>query len=77
MKELLGRLRERGARVLALSDDPQTLAIDQGVPLPALPEWLSPLAAIIPGQLFAYHLALARGLDPDAPRNLQKVTRTL
>jgi glucosamine--fructose-6-phosphate aminotransferase (isomerizing) len=77
MQELLGRLRERGARVLALSDDPRTLAIDQGVPLPALPEWLSPLAAIIPGQLFAYHLALARGLDPEAPRNLQKVTRTL
>jgi glutamine---fructose-6-phosphate transaminase (isomerizing) len=77
MHELLGRLRERGARVLALSDDPATLAIDEGVPLPALPEWLSPLAAIIPAQLFAYHLALARGLDPDAPRNLQKVTRTL
>jgi glucosamine 6-phosphate synthetase-like amidotransferase/phosphosugar isomerase protein len=31
---------------------------------------------IVHCQLFAYHLALARGLDPDAPRHLQKVTLT-
>jgi len=77
MTELLGRLRERGADVLALSDDAAILAIGDGVPLPAMPEWLAPLVAIIPAQLFAYHLALARGLDPDAPRHLTKVTRTL
>ena len=41
-----------------------------------LPEALSPLTAILPGQLLAYHLALARGLDPDRPRGLDKVTRT-
>jgi glucosamine--fructose-6-phosphate aminotransferase (isomerizing) len=41
-----------------------------------MPEWLSPLAAIIPGQLFAMHLAGARDLDPDHPRGLQKVTET-
>jgi glucosamine--fructose-6-phosphate aminotransferase (isomerizing) len=77
MAELLGTLHARGARILTLSDDAATLAIDDGARLPSLPEWLSPLAAIIPAQLFAYHLALARGLDPDSPRNLQKVTRTL
>jgi len=36
------------------------------------PEWLSPLSAIIPGQLFAYHLALAKQIDPDHPRHIQK-----
>lgn len=47
------------------------------VQLPAdLPEWLSPIAAIIPAQLFAYHLACAKGLDPDNPRIIHKVTET-
>jgi len=39
-------------------------------------EVLSPFTLIIPAQLFAYHLARVRGLDPDRPRGLTKVTRT-
>ncbi|NIM94037.1 MAG: SIS domain-containing protein [Anaerolineales bacterium] len=39
-------------------------------------EWLSPLENILPGQLLVYHLAKAKGLDPDAPRGLQKITIT-
>jgi glucosamine--fructose-6-phosphate aminotransferase (isomerizing) len=39
-------------------------------------EWLSPIPAIVLGQLFAYHLTLAKGLDPESPRGLRKVTRT-
>jgi glucosamine--fructose-6-phosphate aminotransferase (isomerizing) len=35
---------------------------------------LAPLLSILPGQLFAWALARARGLDPDAPRGLSKVT---
>ena len=77
MTELLARLRDARARLLVLSDDPGTLALGDGVALPAgVPEWLAPLVAIIPAQLFAYHLARARGLDPEAPRNLSKVTLT-
>jgi glucosamine--fructose-6-phosphate aminotransferase (isomerizing) len=77
MVELLERLRAGKARLLVLSDDPKALAIGEGVPLPAgVPEWLAPLAAIIPAQLFAYHLARARGLDPETPRGLSKVTLT-
>jgi glucosamine--fructose-6-phosphate aminotransferase (isomerizing) len=76
MVELLERLAGRGAELLVLSDDPVALRLGAGVPLPTLPEWLSPLAAIIPAQLFAYHLAIARGMDPEAPRHLTKVTRT-
>jgi glutamine---fructose-6-phosphate transaminase (isomerizing) len=42
-----------------------------------VPEWLSPFTAIIAGQLLAYHLTRAKGFDPDHPRGLTKVTRTL
>jgi len=46
------------------------------IPLPEVPELLSPLVAVIPGQLLAFHAALFRGLDPDNPRGLRKVTET-
>ena len=42
----------------------------------SLPEWLSPLAAIVPIQLFCYHLARGKGLDFESPRGLRKVTLT-
>jgi glucosamine--fructose-6-phosphate aminotransferase (isomerizing) len=41
-----------------------------------LPEELTPLVTALPGQLLALHLSLARGLDPDTPRGLSKVTKT-
>jgi len=74
---LLGVLRERGARLLVLSDRPEALALAHTpLPLPALPEWLSPLSAVVPGQFFALGLSQAKGLDVDQPRGLRKVTRT-
>ena len=76
MVDLLRRLREARARILTLSDVADVRAFGDAVPLPAVPEWLAPLVAIIPVQLFAYHLARARGLDTEAPRNLAKVTLT-
>ena len=44
--------------------------------MPGIPEWLSPLAAVIPGQVTAMRLAELRGVDVDAPLGLQKVTLT-
>jgi glucosamine--fructose-6-phosphate aminotransferase (isomerizing) len=41
-----------------------------------IPEALSPITAVIPGQLIALKLALAKGLDPDHPFGLKKVTLT-
>jgi glucosamine--fructose-6-phosphate aminotransferase (isomerizing) len=71
-------VEERGAELVAVSNEPRALALaSTPLPLPAgLPEWLGPLVSIVPAQLFCYHLARARGLDPDAPRGLHKVTRT-
>jgi len=43
----------------------------------SITELLAPFAYIVPGQLFAQHLALQKGLNPDSPRSLSKITRTL
>ncbi|MEO5767596.1 MAG: SIS domain-containing protein [Polyangia bacterium] len=78
--EALEILEGRGAHILALSDDEAVLnRAGTRVRLPfvaGVPEWLSPLVAVLPGQLCALRLARARGLDPDHPRGLTKVTKT-
>lgn len=79
MWELAQELQQRAADLLVISDVPEALALAR-TPLPlavTVPEWLSPLATILPGQVCALQLTLAKGLDPDAPRGLRKVTRTL
>ena len=47
-----------------------------GPPASGLPEYLAPFALVVPGQLLVEALARAKGLDPDAPRGLDKVTQT-
>ena len=78
MISLLGRLAADGADLLIVSDAEAARALGSGsLALGAeLPEWLAPIAAILPCQLFAYHLAVARGRDPETPHNLSKVTLT-
>ena len=77
--ELLRMLRsDLEAEVLVVSDTEEARAVgSRSISLPTgVPEWLRPIVSIVPAQLFAYHLTLAKGLDPEAPRNLSKVTRT-
>jgi glucosamine--fructose-6-phosphate aminotransferase (isomerizing) len=80
MNTLADNLHSRGARLITIGDADvagSTSGKDLFIPVPGgLPEWLSPIAAILPGQLLAYHLAIARGFDPDEPRALRKVTLT-
>jgi glucosamine--fructose-6-phosphate aminotransferase (isomerizing) len=75
---LLVRLGELGVERIVLSDRPKAIAAATlGIVLPGgLPDWLMPVAAIVPGQLVAMHLAIARGIDPEAPRWIRKVTLT-
>lgn len=70
--------KRRGAELIVISDSDQVLSLAQlPLVLPAgIPEWLSPLMAVLPGQLFAMHLAAAKGLNVDAPAGLKKVTET-
>ena len=71
-------LHARSAETIAVSDRDEVLRLARTpLRLPvAVPEWLAPLTAIVPGQLLALHLARAKGFDPDRPRGLSKVTRT-
>ncbi|MGC8863250.1 MAG: SIS domain-containing protein [Armatimonadota bacterium] len=78
MLDIAHRLRERGAETVILSSEEEILSIaTTSFRIGATPpEELSPLVYIIPGQLLAYHLSVARGHDPDRPRGLSKVTIT-
>ena len=76
--DVLDRCRQAGASLVVIGNDrrlegmaPRVLQLDG-----ELDEWLSPIPAVVLGQLFAYHLTIAKGLDPEQPRGLHKVTRT-
>jgi glutamine---fructose-6-phosphate transaminase (isomerizing) len=75
---LLERLDEAGAELLVISDDPAIRALGgRSLPLPTgLPVELTPIVSIVPAQLFALHLTLAKGLDAEAPPHIAKVTLT-
>lgn len=72
-------LRERQAELIAISDTAALLEMAR-IPLAlpvTVPEWLSPMTAIIPGQLLAMHLANVRDYNIDSPRAIHKVTETV
>jgi glutamine---fructose-6-phosphate transaminase (isomerizing) len=76
VQEAATRTREMGASLVASGTAAERIkgaAFTVPVPLPE-PALLSPLLSVVPGQLFASSLARARGLDPDAPHGLAKVT---
>jgi len=77
--ELLERLKELHADSLIITNDPNlSLSASHRLLMnKEIDEFLSPIPFIIPGQLFAALLADAKGLDPDTPRSLSKITRTL
>jgi len=78
-KDLIDRLRELKADTLAITGDLDAAAkCTRSIIMPReLDEFLAPIPYIIPAQMFAALLAEAKGLDPDKPRSLSKVTRTL
>jgi len=88
MRQMLDRLREMGADTMLITDraNPEAarvgsrrlclpVKITHDSPLPA--EVYTPIPYIIPAQLLAASLAAEKGLNPDRPRSLTKVTRTL
>jgi glutamine---fructose-6-phosphate transaminase (isomerizing) len=77
--DLLDRLRyQHQAELLVISNEQRALSLAQTpIRLPTgIPEWLTPLIAIVPAQLFAFHLTRERGYDTESPRSIRKVTET-
>jgi glucosamine--fructose-6-phosphate aminotransferase (isomerizing) len=67
--------KKQSSRVIALaSEGDQQIAnlADHTIFIPTAPELLLPILEIVPLQLFAYYMAVKRGLDVDRPRNLVK-----
>jgi glucosamine--fructose-6-phosphate aminotransferase (isomerizing) len=69
-------MKARGASIIVLceeGDEEIKRYADDFIEVPqGIPEILSPILYVIPMQLFAYYMALERGLNPDMPRNLAK-----
>ncbi|MEE1757306.1 SIS domain-containing protein [Streptomyces sp. SP18CS02] len=78
LQPVLDRLRGRGADLCVVGPALQAEAASVGFALPTegVPEELQPILEILPLQLLAYEVTIARGQDPDAPRALAKVTET-
>jgi glucosamine--fructose-6-phosphate aminotransferase (isomerizing) len=79
MLEVLRDLRQKLlAELVVISNLDSALSLSQvGIPLgTGIPEALTPLVSIVAGQLFTYHLTIAKGHDPDRPRTISKVTET-
>jgi glucosamine--fructose-6-phosphate aminotransferase (isomerizing) len=70
-RALAEEVRSRGARAVVLGAQP-----GDAVSLPAVPEILAAIPAVVRGQQLALAASLARGVDPDRPAGLRKVTPT-
>lgn len=70
----INEVTTRGGRAIAIAAEHPALRanVHDYVPVPASPRDLAPIVLTIPAQLIAYHLSVARGIDPDFPRNLSK-----
>jgi len=78
MLALAHELAAHEAELIVISEQDEPLRLAR-VPLRlpvTLPEWLSPFTCVVPGQLLALHVTLAKGYDPDHPRGLKKITET-
>ena len=77
--ELLKRLNELNADCLSITNDAAVAKLSPNslVLAAEIDEFLSPIPFIVPAQLFAAFLSTSKGLDPDAPRSLSKVTKTI
>ncbi|MCP4899310.1 MAG: SIS domain-containing protein [bacterium] len=75
---LTNLVQEQQVELLAISNEASALALaNTPLQLPdRLPEWITPIPAIIPAQLFCYHLTRAKGYNTEGPRGLSKVTLT-
>jgi glucosamine--fructose-6-phosphate aminotransferase (isomerizing) len=86
MRDMIARLQSLKAETLiftsadhreALEANPRAIVVPTRIPRKKPAELYTPIPYIVPAQLFSAFLAEQKGLDPDRPRTLSKVTRTL
>ena len=79
MRDLLSKLTKLSAETIVISSETASLkSATRAIEIPVrISELLSPIPYIIPAQLFTALLARAKGLSPDRPRSLAKITRTV
>jgi len=82
MRDMIGRLNALKAETLIITDRSNPEAFERNpraivIPAKLSREWYTPIPYIVPAQIFAAALASWKGIDPDRPRTLSKVTRTL
>ena len=81
IRDTLTRLQGLRAEIVAITDSGNREAAARATRLIELPrrvpETLTPIPYIVPAQLFAASLAAGKGLDPDRPRTLSKITMTI
>ena len=70
----INEVTTRGARAIVIGPDDERLRANatEMIIIPDAPEEISALLAVLPLQLLSYHMSVARGYDPDFPRNLSK-----
>jgi glucosamine--fructose-6-phosphate aminotransferase (isomerizing) len=70
----INEVKVRGGRAIAIGQEDSRLRAnaDDLIVIPESDPYLSPLLSVLPLQLLAYHMSVARGYDPDFPRNLSK-----
>lgn len=77
MLDVLDTVVECGADVLCVGSAARTAPTSAlSIAVPPSAEEVAPILEVLPMQRLAYHLAMARGFDPDQPRGLRKVTKT-
>lgn len=64
-------IKARGAKIIGISDRPNNV-YDIFIKIPSVKSTFYPIIEVLPFQILAYYLALAKNADPDYPRNLAK-----
>jgi glutamine---fructose-6-phosphate transaminase (isomerizing) len=81
MLDVILQAKARGAEVVVIGNAPDALTnADVAFPVnvrQSVPEVISPFPAIVAGQFFSETLSVLKGIDPDKPRGLHKVTITI
>jgi glucosamine--fructose-6-phosphate aminotransferase (isomerizing) len=71
MASNIQEVKARGAVIIAIADSPLAAA-NHLIRIPTTHEFLQPILSVVPLQVIAYEMAIARGNDVDQPRNLAK-----